>query len=205
MMLSVAARTPLVVASARNATTSRTARATTTTRVAASRATARRGDAVTAAAFTPRGANIAGVGMALPEQYLTNEDLGKLVDTNDEWIKSRTGIGKRHVISGDESLTSLAAEASAKEDLDLILLATSSPDDLFGSACTVRLKGGKNKRKNRPTHQKSEKTLSHSCACVCVCVCECVCSCCKPIHAHQASVYSAPPPNTFALLHKITH
>ena len=86
----------------------------------------------------------------MPEQYLTNEDLGELVETNDEWIKTRTGIGKRHVISGDESLTSLAADASNKalemagvkaEDLDLIILATSSPDDLFGSACTVRTWG----------------------------------------------------------------
>ena len=85
--------------------------------------------------------------MAVPTQYLTNEDLSKLVETNDEWIRSRTGIGKRHVISGDESLTSLAADASKKalemaginaEDLDLILLATSSPDDIFGSACTVQ-------------------------------------------------------------------
>lgn len=106
----------------------------------------RRGDSVAARAFTPAGARIAGVGMAVPEQYLTNEDLSQLVETNDEWIKTRTGIGKRHVISGDESLTSLAADASKKalemagvqaEDLDLIILATSSPDDLFGSACTV--------------------------------------------------------------------
>ena len=97
--------------------------------------------------FHPAGAKIAGVGMAVPTQYLTNDDLSELVDTNDEWIRTRTGIGKRHVISGDESLTSLAAEASKKalaaagvapEDLDLILLSTSSPDDLFGSACTVQ-------------------------------------------------------------------
>ena len=136
------------------ASATRTAPTSKTTRVAASNASirgratsGRRGDALTAAAFTPAGAKIAGVGMAVPEQYLTNDDLGELVETNDEWIKTRTGIGKRHVISGDESLTSLAADASRKalemagvkaEDLDLILLATSSPDDLFGSACTVR-------------------------------------------------------------------
>jgi 3-oxoacyl-[acyl-carrier-protein] synthase-3 len=97
--------------------------------------------------FSPAGAQIAGVGMAVPKQSLTNDDLASLVDTNDEWIKTRTGIGKRHVISGDESLTSLAAEAATDalkmagvdaKDVDLIILATSSPDDVFGSACTVQ-------------------------------------------------------------------
>lgn len=106
-----------------------------------------RGLAVTTNAFVPAGARIAGVGMALPKQALTNDDLSELVDTNDTWIRSRTGIGKRHVISGDESLTSLASEAALNalamanvkpEDVDLIILATSSPDDAFGSACTVQ-------------------------------------------------------------------
>ena len=123
-------------------------KATMTTRAPRLPATRARGAALVAnAAFTPAGAKIAGVGMAVPSQYLTNEDLSELVDTNDEWIRTRTGIGKRHVISGDESLTSLAADASKKalemagvnaEDIDLILLSTSSPDDLFGSACTVQ-------------------------------------------------------------------
>jgi 3-oxoacyl-[acyl-carrier-protein] synthase-3 len=125
------------------------AKATMTTRAPRLPATraARGASLVTNAAFTPAGAKIAGVGMAVPSQYLTNEDLSELVDTNDEWIRTRTGIGKRHVISGAESLTSLAADASKKalemagvdaEDIDLILLSTSSPDDLFGSACTVQ-------------------------------------------------------------------
>ena len=109
--------------------------------------TVHRRSVTTQAAFTPAGAKIAGVGMALPKQSLTNEDLSKLVETNDEWIRTRTGIGKRHVISGDESLTSLASEAALKacemagikpEELDLIILATSSPDAAFGSACTVQ-------------------------------------------------------------------
>ena len=81
------------------------------------------------------------------EEIITNDDLAKLVETNDEWIRTRTGIGKRHVISGDETLTSLAAEASLgalkmanvnPEDIDLIIVATSSPDDLFGSACLLQ-------------------------------------------------------------------
>ena len=99
------------------------------------------------ASFTPKGAKISGVGKALPKKFITNDDLAKLVETNDEWIRTRTGIGKRHVISGDETLTSLAAEASLgalkmanvnPEDIDLIIVATSSPDDLFGSACLLQ-------------------------------------------------------------------
>lgn len=110
-----------------------------------------RGASVVPAAFTPAGAKIAGVGMELPAQSLTNDDLASLVDTNDEWIRTRTGIGKRHVISGDESLTSLASGAAKKaltmanvdaEDVDVIILATSSPDDAFGSACTVQAEIG---------------------------------------------------------------
>jgi 3-oxoacyl-[acyl-carrier-protein] synthase-3 len=106
---------------------------------------------VVPSAFTPAGAKIAGVGMELPAQSLTNDDLASLVDTNDEWIRTRTGIGKRHVISGDESLTSLASGAAKKalamanvdaKDVDLIILATSSPDDAFGSACTVQAEIG---------------------------------------------------------------
>ena len=86
------------------------------------------------ASFTPKGAKISGVGKALPKKFITNDDLAKLVETNDEWIRTRTGIGKRHVISGDETLTSLAAEASLgalkmanvnPEDIDLIIVATS--------------------------------------------------------------------------------
>ena len=82
-------------------------------------------------------ADFPGVGKALPKKFITNDDLAKLVETNDEWIRTRTGIGKRHVISGDETLTSLAAEASLgalkmanvnPEDIDLIIVATSSPD-----------------------------------------------------------------------------
>lgn len=155
----------VVVSASRTATTSRTTHVSSSCVSLRSRAAARRGDAVTATAFTPAGAKIAGVGMSIPEQYLTNDDLSKLVETNDEWIKTRTGIGKRHVISGDETLTSLAADASTKalemagvkaEDLDLIILATSSPDDIFGSACTVRTKKNQ-KTKNKTIPPITEK------------------------------------------------
>jgi 3-oxoacyl-[acyl-carrier-protein] synthase-3 len=105
-------------------------------------------DAIAArAAFDVAGARIAGVGKAIPEKFLTNDDLSKLVETNDEWISTRTGIRKRHIITGEETLTSLGAQAANQaleranvkaEDLDLIILATSSPDDIFGSACTIQ-------------------------------------------------------------------
>ena len=144
--LSMSAAAPRCFADGSRAQSGGARKATTAGRTA--RVSRARGASLVArAAFTPAGAKIAGVGMAVPTQYLTNDDLSELVDTNDEWIRTRTGIGKRHVISGDESLTSLAAEASKKalaaagvapEDLDLILLSTSSPDDLFGSACTVQ-------------------------------------------------------------------
>ena len=144
-MFTVAAAPAPVAASASSRVAGKT-RAVSASGVRA--ASARRGAALVArAGFTPAGAKIAGVGMSLPEQFLTNDDLASLVETNDEWIKTRTGIGKRHVISGDESLTSLAAAASrdalemagvAPEDVDLIILATSSPDDVFGSACTLQ-------------------------------------------------------------------
>ena len=83
-----------------------------------------------------------------PPPASATTQLSERVDTNDEWIRSRTGIGARRVAGPDETLTSLAAEAcsralahagwSGRESLDLILLATSSPDDLFGTAPRVQ-------------------------------------------------------------------
>ena len=104
-------------------------------------------NAASAASFDIAGARIAGVGKAIPEKALTNDDLSELVDTNDEWIAARTGIRERRVITGDETLTTLGAKAAMQaleranvkaEDVDLIILATSSPDDIFGSACTIQ-------------------------------------------------------------------
>jgi 3-oxoacyl-[acyl-carrier-protein] synthase-3 len=78
---------------------------------------------------------------------LTNDDLSQRVDTSDEWISTRTGIRQRNVAAPADSLTSLATEAARNalemaqvgvEEVDLILLATSTPDDLFGSACRVQ-------------------------------------------------------------------
>jgi 3-oxoacyl-[acyl-carrier-protein] synthase III len=89
---------------------------------------------------------IVGCGSATPMKTVRNEDLAQIVDTSDEWISTRTGIKRRHLAS-DESLSQLAAKAAAKalemagiepSDLDLIILSTSTPDDLFGSACQVQ-------------------------------------------------------------------
>jgi len=91
---------------------------------------------------------IAGVGKYLPETIITNDDLTKLVDTNDEWIYSRSGIKERRVVSGNETASSLAAKAAldalgfageAPENIDLIICATSVPDNYYPAmACEVQ-------------------------------------------------------------------
>jgi len=96
-----------------------------------------------------------GTGSYLPERILTNEDLSKTVDTTDEWITSRTGIKTRRVAAKDEYTSDMAARAAlnameqakvAATDIDLILLATASPDMIFpATACFVQTKiGAKN-------------------------------------------------------------
>jgi 3-oxoacyl-[acyl-carrier-protein] synthase-3 len=95
-----------------------------------------------------RYAHITGWGMAAPERVLTNEELSLLVDTNDEWIVSRTGIHSRHIAEKGETTASLAVEAAIKaldptdieaRDLDLIIVATSSPEHIFpATACLVQ-------------------------------------------------------------------
>lgn len=94
-----------------------------------------------------RGSKLIGCGSAVPKRVLSNDDLSKIVDTNDEWISVRTGIRNRRVLSDGETITSLSVESSRKalemanikaEDIDLLLLCTSSPDDLFGSAPQIQ-------------------------------------------------------------------
>lgn len=90
---------------------------------------------------------VIGTGSYVPEQIVTNDDLAKVVDTNDEWIQTRTGIQKRR-IAMDMGTTDLAVRAAKKalesagkraEELDLILLATSTPDKCFpNGACEVQ-------------------------------------------------------------------
>jgi 3-oxoacyl-[acyl-carrier-protein] synthase-3 len=90
---------------------------------------------------------ILGTGSALPEKVVTNDDLARVMDTSDEWIRTRTGIQKRH-IAVNETTTSMAVEAAKKaldeakisiNDLDLIIAATVSPDYIFPTlACEVQ-------------------------------------------------------------------
>jgi 3-oxoacyl-[acyl-carrier-protein] synthase-3 len=93
------------------------------------------------------GVSLVGSGSACLTVQLTNDDLSQRVDTSDDWIATRTGIRQRHVAAPQDSLASLAAEAArnalamaavSAEEVDLIVLATSTPDDLFGTACQVQ-------------------------------------------------------------------
>jgi 3-oxoacyl-[acyl-carrier-protein] synthase-3 len=93
------------------------------------------------------GVALVACGSGLPQASVSNLQLSERVETSDEWIRSRTGIGARRIAGPGETVTSLAAAAgrSALEhagwepgSLDLILLATSSPDDLFGTAPRVQ-------------------------------------------------------------------
>ncbi|MGV0105727.1 Beta-ketoacyl-[acyl-carrier-protein] synthase III [Nostoc sp. DSM 114160] len=97
------------------------------------------------------GVAITGSGSAVPATSLHNETLSELVETSDEWIATRTGIRERRLALPSESLSALATAASSQaiaasgikaEDIDLILLATSTADDLFGSACQVQAQLG---------------------------------------------------------------
>ncbi|VAW90795.1 3-oxoacyl-[acyl-carrier-protein] synthase, KASIII [hydrothermal vent metagenome] len=91
---------------------------------------------------------ITGTGGYLPEKILTNSDLEKIVDTTDEWIFERTGIKKRHIVAENETTTDLAEHASRDaikaagidiSDIDLIIVATTTPDRIFPStACLLQ-------------------------------------------------------------------
>jgi 3-oxoacyl-[acyl-carrier-protein] synthase III len=93
-------------------------------------------------------AGIIGIGRYLPEKVLTNADLEKMVDTSDEWIRTRTGIEERRVAGEDVNTSDMAYEAAKKaisdaeisaEELDLILVATVTPDQPFPSvACLLQ-------------------------------------------------------------------
>ncbi len=102
-----------------------------------------------------RTVSIIGTGSYVPEKVLTNHDLEKIVDTTDEWIHSRTGMRERHIAAADQATSDLAAEAAEKaladagisaDELDLLVVATLSPDMFFPStACFVQEKiGAKN-------------------------------------------------------------
>jgi 3-oxoacyl-[acyl-carrier-protein] synthase III len=91
--------------------------------------------------------SITGIGKCVPETIITNDDISKIVDTNDEWISTRTGIKQRRVVSGDETAVSLAVKAAkdamgyagiSAEEIDVIITATSMPDALYPStSCEI--------------------------------------------------------------------
>ena len=97
---------------------------------------------------THRTVSIIGTGSYVPEKILTNEDLSRMVDTSDEWITTRTGIKERRVAAKDEHTSDMAAKAALKAieqanisptEIDLILVATATPDMLFpATACFVQ-------------------------------------------------------------------
>ena len=89
---------------------------------------------------------IAGTGRYLPEKILTNFDLEKMVDTSDEWIRSRTGVERRHVVRDDETTSDMcvaaakvAIEAAGVDvtDIDMVLVGTTSPDLIFPNCATL--------------------------------------------------------------------
>lgn len=98
---------------------------------------------------------ISGTGSYVPEQILTNDDLSKMVDTSHEWIVTRTGIEERRIAPKDMATSDLSTEAAKRaledarvkaEDIDLIIVATASPDYLLPStACVVQSNIGANK------------------------------------------------------------
>jgi len=89
---------------------------------------------------------IAGTGSYLPAKILTNADLEKMVDTTDEWIRSRTGIERRHIAAADETTSTLSTEAARRamqmagvgpSDIDFIAVGTTTPDYVFPNVGTL--------------------------------------------------------------------
>ncbi len=101
---------------------------------------------------TQRTVSIIGTGSYVPEKILTNEELSRTVDTSDEWITTRTGIKQRRIAAKDEHTSDMAAKAALQAieqakislaEIDLILVATATPDMLFpATACFVQKKIG---------------------------------------------------------------
>ena len=95
---------------------------------------------------------IAGTGSYLPERVVTNSELAKTMDTSDEWIRERTGIKRRHIAADDQTCSDMCMEALGQavemaeidvQDIDLIIVATVTPDKVFPStACIVQRRLG---------------------------------------------------------------
>jgi len=91
-------------------------------------------------------ARIAGTGRYLPSRILTNKELEVMVDTSDEWIRSRTGICQRHIASEEETVSSMSEIASRRalemadlkpQDIDLIVMGTTTPDQVFPNSAVI--------------------------------------------------------------------
>jgi 3-oxoacyl-[acyl-carrier-protein] synthase-3 len=105
--------------------------------------------------MSQRRAGITALGTYLPERVVSNDDLAKFVDTSDEWIRTRTGIETRHYVEPGTATSAIAAEAAREalrrrgieaSDLDLIIVATVTPDMLFpATACLVQDRIGASK------------------------------------------------------------
>ena len=91
-------------------------------------------------------AAITGVGGHVPDYILTNDELSTMVDTNDEWITSRTGIKERRILKGEKGTSDMAAIAvnellsktnTTPEEVDLIIVATVTPDHVFPATANL--------------------------------------------------------------------
>jgi len=89
---------------------------------------------------------VKGIGSYLPERILSNEELSKTVETSDQWIRERTGIGQRHIVADDQCTSDLGLEAAKSalkdagmtaDDIDLIVVSTTTPDYTFPSTATI--------------------------------------------------------------------
>uniref|UniRef100_A0A1G4NTD8 Beta-ketoacyl-[acyl-carrier-protein] synthase III n=1 Tax=Helminthocladia australis TaxID=260093 RepID=A0A1G4NTD8_9FLOR len=99
------------------------------------------------AIFNTYGSHLLSTGSSVPDLLINNDTISNFIDTSDQWISTRTGIRERRLITSNQSIIDLAANASNEalekaslqpEDLDLILLATSTQNDLFGSASQLQ-------------------------------------------------------------------
>ena len=104
---------------------------------------------------------ISGLGFYVPDNVVTNQDLSQIMDTNDEWIRERTGIGeRRHIVKGEDTTTSMGVKAAriameradvGASDIDFVIFATLSPDYYFPGP-GVLVHGGR----SRVDHQVQE-------------------------------------------------
>lgn len=101
---------------------------------------------VTPSNFRPLYAHIVGWGMAIPERCMTNDDLAAIVETNDEWIRARTGIRTRYIANERETTATLAFRAAQKAlevadvlpiEIEMIIVATSTPEHIFPSTASI--------------------------------------------------------------------